>query len=470
MKKMKRKNGNCKEKSPIIDGIGITSDTLSSRGGLSIFVRYLRNICITPRLEGFFGAMRKNRKGQPVTEIFKQLFCNFVDGTSRHLVHFDLLKEDAGYAGTIESREGSMLSSHAVKRFYTSFSWYRIWLFRGLLQELFIWRLNLKKPEVVELFIDTVVMDNDEAEKRHGVQPTYKNKKGFQPLQMIWGRCIIDTVFRGGKKHSNYGDTVEKMVRHIVAKIRKKHREDVPVIIRMDSGFFDQKLFEVFEELGIGYVCSGKLYTDIRAYVDTVESLPWRHYKNKEQVWDYVEFMDKRGSWKQARRAVYCRPMYEGIQQVMDFAREDTILYTNIGMGQNIDELLEKTGQETLLAAENIIACAHSRGRDELVHRALKDFSFEELPFKKFAPNAACYYTMVLAFFLFESFKEDVRSGIIPVVSYATTVRRKLIDSAAKIVKTSGKIILKVTSATWKNLKFDVLWERSGSPPRFVWA
>ena len=77
---------------------------------------------------------------------------------------------------------------------------------------------------------------------------------------------------------------------------------------------------------------------------------------------------------------------------------------------------------------------------------------------------------MALAFFLFEMFKEDVCSEIIPVVSYATTVRRKLIDIAAKIVKKSGKIILKVTSATWKNLKFDVLWKRSGSLPLFVWA
>ena len=40
----------------------------------------------------------------------------------------------------------------------------------------------------------------------------------------------------------------------------------------------------------------------------------------------------------------------------------------------------------------------------------------------------------------------------------------------AKIVKKSGKIILKITSAMWKNLKFDVLWKRSGSPPRFVRA
>jgi len=238
----------------------------------------------------------------------------------------------------------------------------------------------------------------------------------------------------------------------------------------MDSGFFDQKLFEVFEELEIGYVCSGKLYTDIKEYVEKVERLTWKQYENKKQVWNYVEFMDKRGSWSQYRRAIYCRPMYNGIQQVMNFAKEDTILYTNIGMGQKIDELLTKNEQIKILNAVNIIECAHSRGRDELVHRALKDFGCEEMPFKKFAPNAAYYYTMVLAFFLFESFKEDVCSEIIPFVAYATTVRRKLIDCAAKIVKTSGKIILKVTSATWKNLKFDVLWKRSGSPPRFVWA
>ena len=69
-------------------------------------------MCIAPRLESFFGSMRKNRKCQPVTEIFKQLFCNFIDGTSRHLIHFDLLKKDDGYAGTIESRQSSLLSSH----------------------------------------------------------------------------------------------------------------------------------------------------------------------------------------------------------------------------------------------------------------------------------------------------------------------------------------------------------------------
>ena len=465
---MKKTHGKIKEKSPIIHEPGITPDVLSSRGGLTLFVRYIRAIGLGHRLEGLFGTMRKSRKGQPVGEIFKQLLCNFVDGTSRHLVHFDVLREDAGYAGAIESRQESLLSSHAVKRFFKAFSWPRIWLFRRLLQELFIWRLRLTKPETVELFLDTMVLDNDDAARRHGVQPTYKKCKGFQPLQLIWGRFVIDMVFRGGKKHSNHGDTAEKMVRHIVGKIRKKYREDVPIILKLDSGFFDQKLFEVFEELRIGYIGNGKLYGDIRAYAATVDGASWNRYRNSRQEWEYIEFMDRRGSWSQSRRAIYCRPLYDGDQLVMDFARDATIMYTNIGMGQAIDGLLAKAGLESLFHAEKIIEYSHSRGRDELVHRAIKDFGHEELPFKRFAPNAAYYAMMALAFFLFEAFKEDVCAGVIPVTAYATMVRRKLIDIAAKIVATGGRIILKITRAAWKQLTFDVLWERSGSPPRFA--
>ena len=467
MKKKKKKH---KGKSVKITGIGITDDTLTSRGGLNLFVRYLDGIEIMSTITELFGSIRKNSKGNRIEEIFKQLLCNFADGTSRHLVHYDRIKEDSGYAGVIESTPSTLMSSHVVKRFFKAFSLARTWLFRRLLKGLFIWRLNLKKPDVIELFLDTMVMDNDEARKRHGVQPTYKRKKGFQPLHLIWGRYIIDAVFRGGKKHCNHGDTVGNMVRDVVQKIRTEYRSDVPIIIKMDSGFFDQKLFEVFEELGVGYVVSGKLYGDIKEYVKKVKHETWQQYKNKEQVWDYVEFMDKRGNWTKARRAIYCSPRQEGAQLLLDFARPDTILYTNLGRGEKIDGLLAHAGHKQLLNAENLIECSHSRGSDELIHRAFKDFGHQELPFKKFVPNAAYYYCMVLAFFLFESFKEDVCSEIVPLASYATTVRRKLIDIAAKIVKKSRKITLKVTSATWKNLKFDVLWKRSGAPPRFAWA
>lgn len=457
------------ENQPIIDSLETTPDTLTSRGGLSLFVRYLRGVDLVPHLERLFGSLRKNGKGQSAPTIFNQLFCHFLDGTSRHLVSFDDLKRDEGYAAAVESTPETMVSSHAVKRFFKAFRWPRIWLFRQLLQKLFLWRLSLTKPEVITLGIDTMVMDNDEARDRHGVAPTYKKVKGFQPLQMTWDRFVIDAVFRGGDKHSNHSDTVLTMVEHVVSKIRRSYRSDVPIVVRMDSGFFDQKLFKHCERLGIGYIVGGKLYDDIKEYVSSAPASAWSCHGDDEQAWDFLEFGDCRGSWSRFRRALFCRPRYEGEQRLLEFARPDTVLYTNLGMGGRVDEQLRKVGRESLLDAHQIIESYHMRGRDELVHRALKEFASETLPFKRFAPNAAFYYTMLTSFFLYESFKEDVCTPVVPVTAYATTVRRRLIDFAAKIVRHGGKIILKVTTATWKQLEMNLLWMKSGAPPPFAW-
>ncbi|MGD8649478.1 MAG: hypothetical protein PVJ77_23290, partial [Desulfobacterales bacterium] len=76
---------------------------------------------------------------------------------------------------------------------------------------------------------------------------------------------------------------------------------------------------------------------------------------------------------------------------------------------------------------------------------------------------------MIIAFFLYEAFKLDVCSPVVKVGAYATTVRRQLIDVAAKVISHSGKIVLKVTRATFEALNFSQLWQKSSAPPRFVW-
>jgi hypothetical protein len=241
----------------------------------------------------------------------------------------------------------------------------------------------------------------------------------------------------------------------------------VPIVIRLDSGFFDQKLFRLFESLQIGYICGGKLYDDIGAFVSNCDKYFWGRYENENQLWDYVEFGDRRGNWKMFRRAIFCHPVYEDKQMVFKFARPDTVLYTNLGMGRAIDEQLCKVGMQKLLTPQGMIEAYHGRGCDELVHRALKDFASEQLPFKRFHQNAAFYYTMLTAFFLYEAFKEDVCAPVIKISSYATTLRRKILDVAGKIVSHSEKITLKVTVSTWESLNFYQLWIKSGDPIQF---
>lgn len=140
-----------------------------------------------------------------------------------------------------------------------------------------------------------MVMNNDDADCREGVKPTYKRKKGFQPLQMNWGRFFIDAVFRGGDKHSNHGESAQKMIEHMVFIIRKKYNKDVPIIIRMDSCFFDQKIFKLCEDLEIGYICGGKLYKDIKSIAQTVEPQFWSEFKSgKKENWEFIEFGTRR--------------------------------------------------------------------------------------------------------------------------------------------------------------------------------
>ena len=369
----------------MIDDVQPTSETLTGRAGLSLFVRYVRGIGLYPHLDRLFVSLRKSRKGQPVTEIFKQLLCFLLDGSSRHLVSFDALKEDAGYGGVIETKPEALLSSHAVKRFFGRFSMWRIWLFRRLLQQLFLWRLRLQQPPLILLGMDTMVMDNDEAPQRHGVAPTYKRVKGFQPLQVTWGRLLIDAVFRGGDKHSNHADTAPKTLSHLIQKIRRKYRSDVPIIVRLDSGFFDQKLLKVLETLEVGYIVAGKLYGDVQQYILKLEETAWGVSRNGDQEWHYVELGNRRGSWDQFRRALFCRPAYEDRQRLLAFARPDQILYTNLGCGCAVDEQLRQAGLERWLQAEAILQGYQGRGADELVHRALKDFASQTLPFKRFA-------------------------------------------------------------------------------------
>ena len=469
----------CKSKDfDSIDQVETTTDTLTGRAGLALFSRYLRNLGLFSVLERLFGSLRKSEKGLPIPVLFHQLFCFFLDGTDFSLVRFDDLKEE-GYAGAIEIAPESMASSHQIKRFFYGFSLGRIWLFRRLIQQLFLWRLRVRDPEVVILGMDSMVLDNGGAEKREGVEPTYKGVEGFHPFQITWDRFVADAVLRGGSKHSNDGDTAIKAIEHLAQKIRKALGEEIPIVVRMDAGFCDKKIYQACEDLGIGYVSSGRLLGEIKERAEKLPRSDRALYQNGSQEWTYRERGDRRRTWSQFRRMIHTRLRCENGQRTFDFARKDTIIYTNLGLGGPIDQRLEEAGKESLLKTPSLVELHHGRGRDELVHRALKDFGTEQMPFQGFFPNMAFYSTMLLAFNLYEAFKEDgfevdedresseVR---IPLSSYARRLRREGIDIAGKLVRTAGQTILKVTEATARRLGLEGLFEKVADPPRFRWT
>lgn len=447
-----------------IHKLEVTNDILTSRGGLAFFVKYVKAIGILALLLHRLGRIKKSAKGVSVPNLFLQALYFFCDGTSRHLCHFDELQRDQGYAAVVEMPEEQMASSHAIKRFFGAFNIFHAAAFRWVLHELFVWRLQLRKPPIVVITLDTMVMDNDQAQRRQGCDPTYKKVKGFQPLQLIWEGKIVDAIFRRGKRHSNYGQDVSKMIQAIVKLIRSRYDATVPIILRIDSGFLDEQNFALCDRLQVGFVATGKTFPAVKQQVAAIPEEEWKEYANEQQVWSYAGFQYQCDKWKRGYRALYTRPLCDGPQRLLEFARPDNIILTNVAAGEPVLEAMPRDAQKYWLRDDSLIFHHHQRGADELPHRGLKDFGSEQLPFQRFGSNQAYYYLMLIGFFLFQTFKEDNLEDILPLSSYAMTVRRQLIDIAAKVVRTGHAVILKVTQAVMDRLQLQLLWRRCHHP------
>ncbi len=449
-----------------------TSEKLSGRGGLFFFLRYVENIGFYSRFQNHFADVKGSLKGLSTYQFIKQILAFFIDGDDLSMTGFDRRKKDDAYQLLLENTYQEMASSHQMKRFFQRLMYVPMLVFRSILLHLFIWRLHVEKPSVIVLFGDTVVWNNDTANKRQGVEPTYKKQKGFQPLQISWGQYVVDCLFRPGSVHCNHGDDFIKAISRLTHAIRRFYK-NVPIIVLTDSGFMDNDIFCYFEQkLKIFYISGGKLYGDIKEYIQ-VNSLPsFKKYVNGLHEWQYIEFGNRLKSWPRFRRCIYTTlTTDEKGQLLFDFARPDNIIYTNIGIDQKMTEQLMDAGGQEYLAAEKIIQLNHQRGKSELNHRSEKEFACrEQFPFERFGMNQAYYYFLMISHFLYEAYKSDVTEPLIPSSCYPTTFRRTMIDFAVKIVSRGSRYILKVSKVIFETLNIQEIWNRTNAPPHLLFA
>lgn len=447
-----------------ITKIGVTSDKISGRGGLPLFLRYIEKIGLYRLISGtILSLLVTNNKGLQLSQFLKQIFAFFMDGTDLSITCFDQMKKDEGYAALLESNTKEMASSHQIKRYFKKLSIISSPIFNIIIHELFIWRLKKNNPGIIELGIDTMVMDNDSAKKREGSEVTYKQKKGFQPLHICWGPFLIDVLFRKGSAHSNHGTDYTDRLKAVINLIRKRYSKDVPIIICADSGFADQKAFEIFEQdLHIHYITTGKIYNDTKEYLKGLPKESFGEIAKNKAIWNFVEFGNKLQSWTKFRRCIFTRlHRDETGQYVMEFGKPDNIIYTNIGHCKEADDRLRAAGGNHYFEAKTIIQKSHERGADELIHRSIKELATkEQLPFKTFGMNRAYYFMLVLTHFIFEAYKQDITADVIPVTSYPNTFRRKLIDFAVKITSRARSIILNVSKSVYETININELWKR----------
>ena len=113
-----------------------------------------------------------------------------------------------------------------------------------------------------------------------------------------------------------------------------------------------------------------------------------------------------------------------------------------------------------LASSGSLLQGYQGRGADELVS---SPFASQTLPFKRFAPNAPI--TTRCSWLFSPSVSRKVCQPVVPLNCYPTTLRRRIVDVAGKIVGHAR--ILEITAATWKLLR-STDWRKSAHPPPFA--
>lgn len=406
-------------------------------------------------------------------QFLKQMFAFFIDGTHMALTGFDRKQGDKAYIALLENTVEDMASSHQIKRFFAKLSILPNNAYRKVLHKLFIWRLKIEKPAIIELGVDTMVLDNETSKKKEGNERTYKKRNGFQPLQITWGPFIVDALFRRGSAHSCHGTDFTDCVKDVVNLIRKEYFRDVPIILCADSGFASQEAYTYFEEvLKIHYIITSRVYASAESYIRQIPYSSFKEFTNGPTSWGYAEFGNKLESWHKFRRCIFTHVAREGDgQYVIATCKSDSLIYTNIGLCKEVDQRLREVSGNKYFEATAVISKSHQRGRDELVHRSVKELATkEQLPFKRFGMNRAYYFLLIVTHFLFETYKRDVAKGVVNAKVYPNTFRRGLIDFAVKITSQSRYTILNAARPIYEALNIHELWIRCQSPPTIQFA
>ncbi len=182
-----------------------------------------------------------------------------------------------------------------------------------------------------------------------------------------------------------------------------------------------------------------------------------------EATYRLTTFRDRRDSWERKRRALFCRLVSSQGQRKLGY--RERVYCTNLGVNEQITRQLTRIGKGDWMSEEGLLDLAHTRGQRELVHRDLKEFETDHLPFEPFEANHAFYGTMLVSHTLYCCFSEQITGEVVEPECSPDTFRRRFLDVAGKVVDSGREVILRINEAVHDQLSLDDIRERVNSPP-----
>ena len=322
----------------------------------------------------------------------------------------------------------SIKEPETVSRFLGNFSYKTTHMLREINFKVFkkLWRK--KKLKSITIDIDSSVV-NVEGHQEGAVRGYNPKKPGSNCYNIQFAFCdelkaYITGFVRSGNTYTANG--AAEMIKEIVAHIKT---DDLEILFRMDSGYFDDDIIEAIESAGCKYLIKGKEYPTLASQV----MAPTISFTKGAEGRETTELVTKLDTWDKDRRFVVSRVLKP----------EKDRLQLSLLEGDEYEYFYFVSNTE--MPSEKVVIAYEKRGNAEnYIKEAKYDMAVGHLLLQSFWANEAIFQLMMLAYNLFLLFKMDFTNGT-EYRQQIKTFRLKYIFLAGKIIRMARSVVLKLS-------------------------
>jgi len=322
----------------------------------------------------------------------------------------------------------SIKEPETVSRFLGNFSYKTTHMLREINFKVFRKLLRKSKLNAITIDIDSSVV-NVEGHQEGAVKGFNPKKPGNRCYNLQFAFCdelkaFITGFVRSGNTYTANGAT--EMIKEIVAQIKT---DDLKILFRMDSGYFDDEIIETIECAGCQGLIKGKEYPTLASQV----TAPSISFSKGDDGRETTELIAKLDTWDKERRFVVTRELKPAKDR----------LQLSFLEGSDFEYFYFVTNTE--LPSEKVVIAYEKRGNAEnYIKEAKYDMAVGHLLLQSFWANEAIFQLMMLAYNLFLLFKMDFANGT-EYRQQIKTFRLKYIFLAGKIIRTARSVIMKLS-------------------------
>lgn len=427
--------------------IEFTDKEITPWGGIVLLKRMLDKIGFKDFLSNIDLPQPGSNRGYSPLQIVTSFIVSVWCGANR-FSHTEVTRQDEVIKNIFGWK--TMAGHQSFERFFLKFSKARN---QRVFTDIYQWFFTQLKFDNYTLDVDSSVLTRYGFQQgaAKGYNPSKPGRKSHHPIIAFIGsvRMIANCWLRPGNAHTTSNlfaflqDTFEKLKGKTIG------------LLRADSGFYSNEVFNWLEERSINFIISAKMYAPLQRLIATQKL--WLGLGDGIEI---AESMYKSPVWKKSRRIIITRqyvpkrPKASG--KLLRLFKEEGwyMQYRYSCVITNLN-----------LPADQVWNLYKQRADAENRIKELKyDFGFDSFNMKDFYATEASINFAMIAYNLMSLFRQAVIKQ--DVQNTLSTIRYKYMAIGSYMIKKGNQTILKLSLAMKRRESFKGLWEQSRN---FIW-